>query len=656
MAGTGRVYVSKVANVGTIQSTHKYDVTLQFDIAFNYGGHNNVGASYNVACDGSDQGGTSTFNISSGGGSWVWGNIATKTFRITMPTSGAAKTINFSAAINTGVTPSYISASGSYTLPAVTWEWNISYNANGGSGAPSSQTKTYGAPLTLSTDVPVREGYTFLGWSTSSTATTADYEPGDQYGADSSTTLYAVWKINTYTVSYDANGGVGAPDSQVKIYGNNLTLSSTIPTRANYIFKGWSTSSSSSSSIYSAGSVYSNNENITLYAVWELAYWVPKITNPSLARCDGYGVLNEYGDCVNVKFDWECCQIVGENEVASIVIKYAQHQSTEYHSTGIVASGKSGSVNTIIGDEFLSTDLSYDIVIEVKDDADGVSSLTLQLSASEFAIDFLAGGKGVAIGKPSETEELFEVAWNTKLKKQLEVDNTATFNFPIYAKFGIGVTGNINVSNGIDADDTLTLSAPKIKMEPTTSLTYDIPVALSADCDTLTSSGRWYVGDGSTNRPVNVNGWLESAAYSTNSCHQTYTTNDGAVYQRIMQSGTWGIWIGGLTNRALLWTGTLSKGGSVTVDTLPLYDRFMARTSDGVTMIVGTRHYDDDGSRQRDVRFVGGHDDGTSSYIFKASTRMEGTTLTLVCASQHKLTSSGCIGTSLTFKSLWGLA
>ena len=72
--------------------------------------------------------------------------------------------------------------------------YTISYNANGGTGAPSSQTKTYDVPLTLSKTTPKRTGYTFMGWSTSSSATTASYIPGDRFIRDSNTTLYAVWK------------------------------------------------------------------------------------------------------------------------------------------------------------------------------------------------------------------------------------------------------------------------------------------------------------------------------------------------------------------------------------------------------------------------------------------------------------------------------
>lgn len=64
------------------------------------------------------------------------------------------------------------------------------------SGAPSSQTKTEDVTLTISTTKPTRSGYTFLGWSTSSTASSASYQPGGSYSANASVTLYAVWSCN----------------------------------------------------------------------------------------------------------------------------------------------------------------------------------------------------------------------------------------------------------------------------------------------------------------------------------------------------------------------------------------------------------------------------------------------------------------------------
>ena len=82
----------------------------------------------------------------------------------------------------------------------------LSYNANGGSGAPSSSTSD-GNPnhiFTIDNTRPTRTGYSFLGWSTSSTATTASYQPGGTITLDSNTTLYAVWKrANTVRI---ANG------------------------------------------------------------------------------------------------------------------------------------------------------------------------------------------------------------------------------------------------------------------------------------------------------------------------------------------------------------------------------------------------------------------------------------------------------------------
>ena len=78
----------------------------------------------------------------------------------------------------------------------VTQKYKVNYNANGGTGAPAAQTKVSNKNLTLSDTIPKMSGYTFMGWGTSSGATTPEYGPGDlitnQITAD--TTLYAIWK------------------------------------------------------------------------------------------------------------------------------------------------------------------------------------------------------------------------------------------------------------------------------------------------------------------------------------------------------------------------------------------------------------------------------------------------------------------------------
>lgn len=168
-----------------------------------------------------------------------------------------------------------MTVSTSYTIPALT-KYTISYNANGGSGAPSAQSKYYGKTLTLSSTKPTRTGYTFKGWATSSSGSVS-YASGASYTANASATLYAVWQANIYTVKYNANGGTGAPPNQTKTYGVTLTLSSTKPTRASvnddgvtttYTFKGWATSSTATSVSYASGAKYTANASVTLYAVW----------------------------------------------------------------------------------------------------------------------------------------------------------------------------------------------------------------------------------------------------------------------------------------------------------------------------------------------------------------------------------------------------
>ena len=122
--------------------------------------------------------------------------------------------------------------------------------------------------MTLSSTKPTRTGYSFLGWSTSTSATSATYTAGGSYTTNSSTTLYAVWKVNTYTVTYNANGGTGAPEPQTKTYGQVLQLTTTIPTRTGYTFLGWTSITESDLVEYEKGDHYYYDSSVTLYAIW----------------------------------------------------------------------------------------------------------------------------------------------------------------------------------------------------------------------------------------------------------------------------------------------------------------------------------------------------------------------------------------------------
>lgn len=237
------------------------------------------GAQTNYGMTASSGGGSVNLNTfgtksSSGSGSFtgtysISGNgSATKTITVTFKnyeedwqgniTESATKSVSFNVSV-----------------PAWT-SYTVKYNANGGSGAPSSQTKWKDQTLKLSTTKPTRTGYTFQGWATSASGSVS-YASGANYTTNASVTLYAVWKAITYTVKYNANGGSGAPSSQTKTYGVTLALSGTKPTRTTiedngttteYTFKGWATSATSTSVAYASGASYTANASITLYAVW----------------------------------------------------------------------------------------------------------------------------------------------------------------------------------------------------------------------------------------------------------------------------------------------------------------------------------------------------------------------------------------------------
>ena len=329
--------------------------------------------------------------------------------------SGDAVTHPYAVSTSSGASPR-----GWYTaevFPKATYK--VTYNANGGSGAPSTQTKTYGSNLTLSSTKPTRTGYTFQGWGTSASDTSVDYAAGATYSKNAAITLYAIWKANTYTISFNANGGSGAPSSVTKTYGVTLTLPTTVPTRTNYKFLGWSASSSASTATYSAGGSYTANGAATLYAVWELEYLPPTISNLKAVRCDASGTASDMGTYAKVTFDWECCQLLGANAVSAITVG----------GTSVSASGTSGSVSVVVGGS-LSIETAHQISVVVvdtlKSDGSGATTKTVSITAAVFAIDFLSGGKGVAFGKPA-SKEGFEVAWPVTAGSNVSVPNNSAF-------------------------------------------------------------------------------------------------------------------------------------------------------------------------------------------------------------------------------------
>ena len=143
--------------------------------------------------------------------------------------------------------------------------YTLSYDGNNATGGSTSQQDT-GTTYTVKECGFYKTGYRFDYWQT---ASGTRYNPGDTITLTSDVKLYAHWSANTYTISYNANGGSGAPGNQTKYYGTTLTLSSTKPTWSGYTFIGWASSSDRKANVeYLAGASYTLEQSITLYAVW----------------------------------------------------------------------------------------------------------------------------------------------------------------------------------------------------------------------------------------------------------------------------------------------------------------------------------------------------------------------------------------------------
>ena len=395
----------------------------------------------------------------------------------------------------------------SVNVPAWT-SYTVKYNANGGSGAPSSQTKWKDQALTLSSTKPTRTGYTFQGWSTSASGSVA-YAAGASYTANAAVTLYAVWKANTYAVKYNANGGTGAPGNQTKTYGVSLTLSSTKPTRTNYNFKGWGTSASATTVSYAAGASYTANAAITLYAVWELAYTKPRITNFTVKRCDSAGAVKEDGTYALVGFSWAC-----DKTVSSITVKWKLSTASSYSSSvTVTASGTSGTVSKVVGSGALLSTSSYTIQVNVAD-TDGSAAKTLTLNSLAFTIHGRPGGNGVAFGKAAE------------------LDGVAEFVYRIKAAFGEIVSSPLELSEGTDLDNLQTAGHYIIGSTTVSSTVLNKPL--------------WY---SSTNSTAYIR--VENAGNGMQRIQRYFpcTKDEQFEFRRIFYSNTWSEWliVGGCT-------------------------------------------------------------------------------------------------------------
>ncbi len=232
--------------------------------------------------------------------------------------------------------------------------YTITYNGNGYTGGtvPSTQYKAHGVNITLSSSKPTKTGYTFQGWGTSSTTSTASYASGATYSGNANLSLYAVWKANTYSVQYNRNESAysgstssfdtvsGTMSNSSHTYNVSKALSSNAFTMTNWSFAGWATSSSGSV-VYSNGQSVSNltttnGGTVNLYAKWTP---VTITVTVKLVTYDTSGTSSStVGGTASITYD-NSTSIVSTTTQTAASYSYTAHKQQNFKVTATASSG-----------------------------------------------------------------------------------------------------------------------------------------------------------------------------------------------------------------------------------------------------------------------------------------------------------------------------
>lgn len=185
--------------------------------------------------------------------------------------------------------------------------YTATFNGNGGSTpSPSSITKEYNTALgTLPTCT--RTGYTFLGWYTASSGGT---KISTTTVVTKDITYYAQWSINSYTLTFNPNGGTVTPTSKDLEY-NSAYGTLPTPTRASdaqytYTFAGWYTAATGGTQVTAATKMAA--KDTTVYA-----HWTSNTRSYTVSYQTTYGTLNRTSQSVAYNSKGSCTLTMPNN-------------------------------------------------------------------------------------------------------------------------------------------------------------------------------------------------------------------------------------------------------------------------------------------------------------------------------------------------------
>lgn len=203
-----------------------------------------------------------------------------------------------------------------------------------------------------------------------------------------------------HSITFDANGGTGAPSGQTKWYGDQPTLSSTKPTRSGYTFVAWNTAKDGSGETKHPGDTWGGDFDVVFYAQWHLDYVAPTISALAAGRSTSAGASAEDGTYLHVTAGWAVDTTISSTNVATgVAVDYKLSTATTWTSGSTsTPSAASGTVAVTIGG---SVDPDKDYVVRLTvTDSGGSSSATVSVSSRSYVLDFSPEG-GVGIGCPA---------------------------------------------------------------------------------------------------------------------------------------------------------------------------------------------------------------------------------------------------------------
>lgn len=382
--------------------------------------------------------------------------------------------------------------------------FDFSFNSNGGTGSMSNNNVKYQSKLSIPVCTYSKNGYTFdywtayrvndgtwatddCGWLNSAQLSNQSidkqiFKPGETYTIDDSWlsgcsdidveyVLYANWKINTYTVSYNMNGGTGSIASQTKTHGTNLTLTTIKPTGKSFTvtynanggtvssssktvsqsFTNWNTAANGSGTAYNAGATYSTNASVTLYA----QYANPSIGSLPTPTRSGYGFDGWYTSANGGT------KITDSTKVTANTTVYAHWKANSY-TVSYNVNGGMGSIAS-----------------QTKTHDTNLTLTTTKPTGKSFTVTYNANGGTVSTS--SKTVSQTFTNWNTAANGSGTAYNAGTTysvnaSVTLYAQYANPSIGSLPTPtrSGYNFDGWYTAANGGIKITETTTVTTDI--------------------------------------------------------------------------------------------------------------------------------------------------------------------------------------